>query len=171
MLAGPATPDGKRFICRQLGLIGTAAEVPALESLLADEQFAFAARSALERIPGEESLAAMRRAAEKAKGLIKAGLIQSLGVRRDKKAIALLADALKDSDHVVAAGRPEFPWQDRCKGSAALAALAVDMEKKIPADLRPQVLSSGLVACERPRGPRQNQRCLVDLCTSCRTGR
>ena len=53
LLAGPATADGKRFICRQLGLIGRAAEVPALERLLADEQFAFAARSALERIPGE----------------------------------------------------------------------------------------------------------------------
>ena len=61
ILAGPATADGKRFVCRQLGLIGTAAEVPALEGLLADEQFAFAARSALERIPGDESLAALRR--------------------------------------------------------------------------------------------------------------
>ena len=71
--------------------------------MLADEQFAFAARSALERIPGEESLAALRRAAEKAKGLAKAGLIQSLGVRRDQKAIHLLKAALKDPDHVVAA--------------------------------------------------------------------
>ncbi len=103
LLAGPATADGKRFICRQLGLIGTAAEVPALEALLADEQFAFAARSALERIPGDEALAALRRAAEKAKGLAKAGLIQSLGVRRDQKAIPLLATAVKDSDHVVVA--------------------------------------------------------------------
>ena len=33
LLAGPATADGKRFICRQLGLIGTAAEVPALEAI------------------------------------------------------------------------------------------------------------------------------------------
>ena len=102
LLAGPATADGKRFVCRQLGLIGTTAEVPALERLLADEQFAFAARSALERIPGDESLAALRRAAEKAKGLAKAGLIQSLGVRRDQKAFPLLSEATKDSDHVVA---------------------------------------------------------------------
>ena len=33
LLAGPATADGKRFLCRQLGLIGTAAEVPALEAI------------------------------------------------------------------------------------------------------------------------------------------
>jgi HEAT repeat protein len=103
LLAGPATADGKRFVCRQLGLIGMAGDVPALEGLLADEEFAFAARSALERIAGDESLAALRRAAGVAKGLSKAGLIESLGVRRDSRAIPLLSAALKDSDHAVVA--------------------------------------------------------------------
>lgn len=135
VLAGPATADGKRFVCRQLGLIGTAAEVPALEKLLADEQFAFAARSALERIPGDESLAALRRAAEKAKELAKVGLIQSLGVRRDQKAIPLLITAVKDSDHIVAAAA--VTSLSRIETKKARSALIADAIQ-IAEDLCPQ---------------------------------
>ena len=140
LLAGVATADGKRFVCRQLGLIGTAAEVPALESLLADEQFAFAARSALERIPGDEALAALRRAAEKAKGLAKAGLIQSLGVRRDWKAVPVLKEALNDSNHVVAKAALVSLGQMKDSGVFALP----NDPSKIAADLRPQLFQSFL---------------------------
>ena len=135
MLTGCATVDGKRFICRQLGLIGMVAEVPVLEGLLADEQFAFAARSALERIPGDEALAALRRASEKAKGLAKAGLIQSLGVRRDPQALSLLKAALGDSDHVVVSTAVTSLGQ--IGGEEAMNIL-ISADRQLPADLRPQ---------------------------------
>ena len=142
MLAGPATADGKRFFCRQLGMIGTAAEVPALEKLLADEQFAFAARSALERIPGEEALAVLRRAAEKAKGMAKAGLIQSLGIRRDKTACALLKAALQDPDRVVAAAAVNS--LGRIAGKEAFEALS-DTGRRPPGGLEPQCVEAMLL--------------------------
>ena len=145
VLAGPATVDGKRFVCRQLGLIGTAAEVPALEGLLADEQLAFAARSALERIPGDESLAALRRAAEKAKGLTKAGLIQSLGVRRDPKAVFVIYKALQHADHVVAAAA--LNSLGRIGGREAHKILDYFATEVTP-DLRPQLFQSLLFIAE-----------------------
>ncbi len=135
VLAGPATADAKRFLCRQLGLIGTAVEVPALEGFLADEQFAFTARSALERVPGDESLAALRRAAEKAKGLAKAGLIQSLGVRRDQKAIPLLDAALTDQDHVVAAAA----LNSLCRIGGEDALWVLNEQKQLEPDRRRQM--------------------------------
>jgi len=58
MLDSDATTDCKKFICRQLSLIGSGAEVPVLARLLDDKDLSFAARFALERIPGPEAVAA-----------------------------------------------------------------------------------------------------------------
>jgi type 1 glutamine amidotransferase len=162
MLAGPATADGKRFLCRQLGLIGTAAEVPALEGLLADEQFAFAARSALERIPGDEALAALRRAAEKAKGRAKAGLIQSLGVRRDQMAVPLLAAAVKDADHVVASAA--LVSLGRIGGKEVLDIHLTEGDE-LAADLLPQACEAALVIARdlQGQGPTESAHALEIL--------
>jgi len=54
LLASDATPDCKKFVCWELSLCGTAAEVPVLDKLLGNADLAFAARSALERIRGEK---------------------------------------------------------------------------------------------------------------------
>ena len=118
--------------------------MPALENLLADEEFAFAARSALERIPGEESLAAFRRAAGKAKGLAKAGLIQSLGVRRDEKAIPLLKAALTVPDHVIAAAA----LKSLCRIGGDDALRALNDQKQLEPDLRRQVCRLILLSVE-----------------------
>jgi type 1 glutamine amidotransferase/HEAT repeat protein len=55
LLASDATLDCKKFVCWQLSLCGTAAQVPALEKLLSNSNLALAARSALERIRGEKT--------------------------------------------------------------------------------------------------------------------
>ncbi|MBE3069656.1 MAG: ThuA domain-containing protein, partial [Planctomycetes bacterium] len=102
-LASDATLDCKRFLCDQLGLIGSDAEVPALAAFLANNDLATAARSALARIPGEAALAAMRAAAGKTSGLVLVGLINTLGDRRDAKAVEAIAGRLADADAVVAA--------------------------------------------------------------------
>ena len=60
MLSSDATVDCKKFVCRQLGFIGCGQEVPALARLLDHKELSFAARAALERIPGEEAAAALR---------------------------------------------------------------------------------------------------------------
>ncbi len=51
VLTSNATPDAKRFVCRQLSIVGTAKEVPALAPLLLDKELSDIARYALERTP------------------------------------------------------------------------------------------------------------------------
>jgi type 1 glutamine amidotransferase len=60
MLGSDTTVGCKKFLCRQLGLIGSGLEVPALARLLDDKELSFAARAALERIPGAEAAAVLR---------------------------------------------------------------------------------------------------------------
>jgi type 1 glutamine amidotransferase/HEAT repeat protein len=108
LLDSDATLDCKKFVCEQLGLIGTAAEVPLLARQLANPDLALAARAALERIPAEESLSALRAALPGASGALRQGLINSLGARGDTKAVSLLAGLLPDSaDALAAIGTPQ----------------------------------------------------------------
>jgi len=102
LASSEATTDGKEFICGQLSLIGSDAEVPALAALLGDAKLSLAARSALERLPGEASLTAMRAALAKATGSLRVGLIDSLGVRKDAKAVGPIAGALTGADAAAA---------------------------------------------------------------------
>lgn len=100
MLSSDATTEAKQFLCKQLSLIGGAAEVPALARLLTDKDLAFYARYALERIPGEEALIALRSALPSASGSTRVGLINSLAVRGDEKAIPLIANIITGADEV-----------------------------------------------------------------------
>jgi HEAT repeat protein/type 1 glutamine amidotransferase len=103
MLSSDATVDAKSFLCRQLALIGTEAEVPTLASLLGDEALTFSARYALERIPGPAAHKALRDALAAAGGGVKLGIVNSIGERRDPEAVPGLAALLYDPDGSVAA--------------------------------------------------------------------
>jgi hypothetical protein len=63
-LGSSISRDAKDYVCRQLALVGSAASVPAVASLLANEGNAHLARHALERIPGVEAEAALASAAK-----------------------------------------------------------------------------------------------------------
>lgn len=94
-----ATLAGKQEVCKFLWSMGTARSVPALEAmLLADQRQADAARYALEHIPGPEASAALRRALTKTQGLIRVGVANSLGVRRDALAVPLLSRLVANKD-------------------------------------------------------------------------
>jgi len=95
--------DAKDVICRALKTIGTAAAVPALAALLADEKTSHMARYALERIPAPEAGQAMRDALPKVAPKLKVGIISSLGVRGEATSLAPLTAMLSDSDPAVAA--------------------------------------------------------------------
>lgn len=88
--------------CRELGRMGTADAVPALASLLADEKLSHMARFGLEAIPGPEVDAALRTALGTLKGDQLIGVVNSLGVRRDAKAVGALAELLRGTDASVA---------------------------------------------------------------------
>ena len=102
VLGSNATPDAKRFVCRQLSIVGTAKEVPALAPLLLDKELSDIARYALERTPEEAALKAMRDALGKADPGQKIGIVNSLGMREDKAAVGALLPLLKGTDVPIA---------------------------------------------------------------------
>ena len=102
VLKSEAPQAAKDAVCRALKTIGTAAAVPALAALLADEKLSHMARYALERIPAPEAGQALRTALPKVSGKLKIGMISSLGVRGEEASVAPLQALLADSDAAVA---------------------------------------------------------------------
>ena len=102
VLDSDATRAGKQFVCRELSIIGTGQSVSALANMLIDEETSDMARYALERIPGTAVNEALRGALRKAQGKPKIGIINSLGQRRDKRAVRALGRLVGNQDKAVA---------------------------------------------------------------------
>jgi HEAT repeat protein len=102
ILRGDAPMADKALACKKLAIDGSAAAVPDLAKLLPDPKLQSWARIALEAIPGSEADEALRKAAESLEGRLLVGVINSLGVRRDAKAVEQLANRLEDKDADVA---------------------------------------------------------------------
>ena len=141
MLASTATVDCKKWLLGQLSLIGGAKQVPAVAQLLSDEVLRVRARFALARIPGDESPAAIRAMLDKAKSPTLAGLITTLGDRRDVGSIDAIAKRMASSDPVVATA--SLYALGKISGPAAADVL---MKARVPADLKP-ALADGLLRC------------------------
>ncbi|MEA3365053.1 MAG: HEAT repeat domain-containing protein, partial [Candidatus Hydrogenedentes bacterium] len=92
----------KQEACRRLRHIGTEASVPALAALLPDETLSHMARFALEVMPYPEVDEALRDVLSLTEGLPQAGIIISIGVRQDEKAVPLLIPLMKDAHAEVA---------------------------------------------------------------------
>lgn len=101
-LKSDASYAAKDFVCRELSVVGTEASVPVLASMLTDEKVSDIARYSLERIPGAAADDALRNALSKAQGKAKVGIINTLGVRGDKKAVEALAGLVTDTNDTVA---------------------------------------------------------------------
>lgn len=102
ILQSPADRAAKADACRQLASIGDKSAVSALAELLIDEDLSHMARYALETLPDPAVDAALREALPKTKGKTAAGIIGSIGVRRDAQAVAVLIPLLGSTDEVVA---------------------------------------------------------------------
>ena len=103
VLQSGAPAEEKALACKQLAIYGQADAVPALAALLADEQLASWSRIALEVIPGSAAGKALRDAMPKLRGKLLVGVINSIGVRRDPKAVSALVKKLNQDDAKVAA--------------------------------------------------------------------
>lgn len=104
ILKSNAPANEKCDACQRLRLVGTAKDVPAIAPLLTSEQTAHCSRYALEGMPYPEAVTALRKAADKTSGLIKVGLIDSLGWRRDAASVSMLKKCLYDKDaHIASA--------------------------------------------------------------------
>ena len=133
----------KAWACRKLKLVGTAASVPALAACLPDKELAHSARYALDTMPFPEAAAALRDAVPKATGLTKAGIIDSIGDRRDKEAVPLLGPLAADADPQVASSAAAA--LGKIGGAEAIAALKA-ARPKAPAALQ-QVFADALLLC------------------------
>jgi uncharacterized protein len=151
LLGSGATLEAKKFACEQLALVGTDTEVPALEKLLKNPELALAARSAIERIPGEASLAALRNALASADGAMRQGIALALGARHDNKAVPALATLAPDTAAIDALGL--IGTQE------ALAALMA-AESSLPADARPRWAAAALKCATA----QQDLKALEKLC-------
>ncbi|HPS00853.1 MAG TPA: HEAT repeat domain-containing protein, partial [Candidatus Sumerlaeota bacterium] len=102
ILKSGASQKEKADACRQLSLVGSKEAVAGLAALLTDEKMSHMARYGLETIPDPSVDEALRDALGKVKGRLLIGVIGSLGVRHDEKAVAPLLGLLKDADAGVA---------------------------------------------------------------------
>ena len=140
LLKSDSPQAAKDIVCRQLSIVGTAASVPAVAALLTDEKLSHIGRYALERMPCPEAVKALRDALPKTKGLLKVGVINSLGVRRDAESTTALVALLGDSDQQVAAASAAalgaIGSSDAAKALAAFQAKAPDALRLTVADAR-----------------------------------
>ncbi|MCY2952148.1 MAG: HEAT repeat domain-containing protein [Planctomycetota bacterium] len=116
-----ATFECKDFACRQLYIIGTAAEVPALAKLLGDEQLSHMGRYVLERMEDRAAGAALREAMGTTQGRLQIGVVNSVGNRRDAQAVGRLKPMLTGQDVPLACAAAAA--LGKIGGAEALAAL------------------------------------------------
>ncbi|MDO4586229.1 MAG: HEAT repeat domain-containing protein [Planctomycetia bacterium] len=95
------TYAGRQFVCMQLRLVGTAAEVPVLAKYLQSEEDFENARLALADIICEESLVVLRDALQNEKGQKLAAVIGALADRHDISSMANIAKFCDSDDSAV----------------------------------------------------------------------
>ncbi len=115
----------KADACRLLARCGTKNAIAPLVAMLGNEEDAHMARYGLETIPDNAVDEALRDALGTLKGRLLTGVIGSLGVRRDGKAVRPLTKLLNNSDSLVAQAAA------RALGSIGSAAAAKALDKAL----------------------------------------
>ncbi|MGA2093976.1 MAG: HEAT repeat domain-containing protein [Sedimentisphaerales bacterium] len=145
-LKADATYASRQFVCEQLSMTGSEASVPVLGPMLLDANTCDMARYALERIPGEAVDRALREALDKADVNLKAGIINTIGVRGDKKAVTFLAKLITDTNQAFAGAA--ISALGKIDDPCAVAAIA-KAKGEIKGALQPAVLEAYLLCADR----------------------
>jgi HEAT repeat protein len=126
-----ASHKEKADACRHLAIIGTKKAVAPLAALLGDEKLSHMARYGLEPIPNPAVDKAFRDALGKLKGRPLVGVIGSIGVRRDAKAVPALSKLQHNS------GRDVAQAASRALGSIGNTDAAKALMRALEADSTP----------------------------------
>jgi len=137
VLKSNADRKAKADACMALSHVATKKSVPVLAGLLANEELAHMARYALEPIKDPSVDEALRDALGKLKGKFRVGVIGSIGVRRDAKAVPALAGLLMDQDAHTAQG-----------AARALGSLGIPEAVKALMDAKAKVPSGNRLALQ-----------------------
>ena len=135
VLKSNATRNGKDYICRKLKVMGTAASVPTLASMLGDKQHAHMARYALQTMEDPAAGKALLDSLPGLSGDLKIGVIASLGARQENGAVSALAGLLDDADAAVAQAAALALGAIRSKDAAKALASADANARNIDASL------------------------------------
>ena len=143
VLSAKASPVAKEYVCAKLGLLGGAGAVPALAALLPEPALSHAACGALEAISCPEAVEALGASLPKLSGLLKVGVINSLGARQDARSVPALTALLKDADTQVAAA-----------AAAALGSIGT-------------VEAAKALRAFQPKAPEAMRLAVADACLAC----
>ncbi len=145
-LTGGISRSAQDYVCRKLRVVGTVQSIKALAALLPAEETSHIARYALERIPDEKAVEAMRTALPKVSNKLKPGMIGSLGKRRDAKSIGAIAKLLGDSDLQVSRAAAQAL---ALIGTPAATKELSRFAKKAPANMKLPVADACLICAEQ----------------------
>ncbi len=146
LLVGGISRSAQDYVCRKLRVIGTVQSVDALAALLQAEETSHIARYALECIPDDKAVDAIRTALPKVSNKLKPGIIGSLGKRRDTKSIPSIAKLLGDSDVDVAQAAAEALAMI---GTPTVAAPLIAFAKQARSDRKVAFADACLVCADR----------------------
>jgi hypothetical protein len=132
LLAPGATLEARRFACKQLAVIGSDSALPAIAPWLNDQENAGFACLALTTYPRGKADAILREALPAARGPARLQIIDTLGDRRDPKAVAALAAIVRENEFAPA--RAAIIALAKIGNSAARQALA-DLRRTSPSEL------------------------------------
>jgi HEAT repeat protein len=144
----------KAIACKKLAFVGGKEAVQPLAGLLSHPQLACYARFGLEPNPDPSVDEALRAALPKLKGKLQVGVITTIGVRKDAKALDALTRLIDDSDPMVAgAAAASVGMIGGMQASRALqSALAKPQAPVFPVAARATLLcAESLIASNRPR--------------------
>jgi HEAT repeat protein len=164
VLQSSAAQKEKADACRELARIADQEAIVALAALLPDESLSHMARYALETIPSPEVDKVLRAAVFKLHGRPLVGVIGSLGVRRDPKAVKPLSNLLTDSDPDVAQAAA------RALGNIGNSAAAKALQKALSGAPAVSQLAfcEGLLRCAERLGATGSQKNAVAIYDSLR---
>jgi HEAT repeat protein len=149
VLTSDATTDCKRFLCRQLALIGGDESVDALAALLDDPALSHMARYALEVNPSERVTAALIDAMDRVDGELLVGVVNSIGRRRGADAIGRLMEMAVSDDEAQALAAVEALGQIATPAAAdALDSVVVGYKLRYVAEKLNSVYRAQLTAAD-----------------------
>lgn len=140
--------QAKAQACVQLAAVGQKDALPVLIPLLGDEKLGDYARYAMDRMDNPDVDKAYREALGKLEGRQRIGVVSSLGVRRDAKAVGAISKLVRDNDPNLATAALAALGQ--IATTDAIATLRRELAEG-PESLWPAVANACLVAAEQQR--------------------